>query len=96
MSRIRKRILRSKKVEKPSIKAKRYAKVVGPKKDDGTPFIRGVVADELDYAKDMFLMPFVTVKKAVVSGLQRNALEIQKYRRRATKTGGDLMNKSGN
>ncbi|NGQ89938.1 hypothetical protein G5V65_03445 [Rhodobacter sp. HX-7-19] len=96
MSRIKKRVAHGKKIARPPTKPKRYAKADGPKKDVGTFFFRGVVADELDYAKDMFLMPFLTVKKAVVSGLQRNALEIQKYRRRAPKTGGDMMNKSGN
>lgn len=41
--------------------------------------LRNVVLDEFDYAKDMFLIPLITVKEAIASGLRRNAIEMQKH-----------------
>lgn len=55
---------------------------------------RSVVLDELGYAKDMFLMPLITVKEAVASGFRRNALEIKKYGRRFSKSNAKSQSRS--
>lgn len=96
MSRTKKRVIHSNKAVGPAINVRQSGKLVKVKQEAGKLSFREVVADELDYAKDMFLMPFVTVKEAVVSGLRRNALEIQKYRGRTVKSASSSLRKSGN